>query len=523
MKRKRLVAAREKKGWDQQLLADHVYPQVSRTTVSNWERALKTPRPHYKHELCRVLGFDDPEVLLAIDYTDKETNESQDAFAKASLGEDKGFVSPLPEEELHESTIADPEALLGEANTGEALAGSASAVLTPVTSCVWQPPTLTIQNYIASNPARHFWQIAHTDYSTSDAMTAAIQATIKEMNMTTGDEITRRDALCELASIPMIAMGKTQTLKATRYEEMLRFCTVALEGCWELYRGSDAGGAQHAFDCVCTYVRMLEMIAHDSAQHRKNALNLATRYALLKTLLGWGCVGAIGTVPYAQEAMNLSTATGDILLQVSACTKLGWAYSAARKPIQAHKTMLEGGHMLKDYQSKKNNPPLPSYAIGSFNSTYALVEAKNGLSPDVALGIATNSNTGNDHTAFIVFTESAQCLEAAHTCNFKGDPTQTMIWVGKRINTETLAPLPKVAQSERGRIETINVMTRALLQSKERDMKRIIAVWTTGIEGAISLRNEQRYNEATANFEVMQALWPTELAIRRLMPLTSHW
>jgi hypothetical protein len=267
----------------------------------------------------------------------------------------------------------------------------------------------------------------------------------------------------------------------------------------------------------------LETRAKGSNQHRKEALDLATRYALLKTLLGWSCLGAIGTVSIAQEAMDLSKATQDILLQSSAYTKLGWAYSAARKPLLAHQTMLEGEHVLKSYQRMKNAPPLPSYAVGSFNSTYALVEAKNGISPDRTLGIATNSDTGDEHTAFIVFTESAQWLEAAHTCSFKGDSTQTMIWVGKRIDTETLAPLSNVAQSERGRIETINVMTRALLQSKERDMEHIIHVWTAGMEGATSLRNEQRYNEAIANFEIMKVLYPGEQAISKLVPLTEHW
>jgi hypothetical protein len=56
-----------------------------------------------------------------------------------------------------------------------------------------------------------------------------MKAAVKEINMITGDPITRRDALCELASIPMIAMGRTQTLKASRYEEMLKLCTAAHE------------------------------------------------------------------------------------------------------------------------------------------------------------------------------------------------------------------------------------------------------------------------------------------------------
>jgi hypothetical protein len=136
-------------------------------------------------------------------------------------------------------------------------------------------------------------------------------------------------------------------MHAKHYGDMLRHCTAALEACWQLYRGSDPIGTQHAFKCVCTYVPLLETIAHDSAQYRQESLALATRYALLKTLLGWSCIGARGTVPYAQEAVDLSKATGDILLQLSAYTKLGWAYSAARKPKRAYRTMQEGEHILK--------------------------------------------------------------------------------------------------------------------------------------------------------------------------------
>src|SRR5579864_2070207 len=126
------------------------------------------------------------------------------------------------------------------------------------------------------------------------------------MNMTMGDPITRRDALCELASIPMISLGKTQSLKASRYEEILRFCTVALEGCWELYRGGDPDGTSHAFECSSTYVPLLEVIAHNSSQFRKEALELATQYALLQTMLGWSCIGAKETLGYAKHALSLS-------------------------------------------------------------------------------------------------------------------------------------------------------------------------------------------------------------------------
>ena len=95
--------------------------------------------------------------------------------------------------------------------------------------------------------------------------------------------------------------------------------------------------------------------------------------------------------------------------------------------------------------------------------------------------------------------------------------------VEKRIDLETFAPRFDVPQSKRGWIETINVMTRTLLQGAERDMKRIISAWQIGMQGAQTLKDETRYQEAMTNFEIMRALWPREKAITELVPLTSHW
>jgi hypothetical protein len=60
--------------------------------------------------------------------------------------------------------------------------------------------------------------------------------------------------------------------------------------------------------------------------YRAEALDLAARYALVKTLLGWICVGPTATIQYAKEAVALSNETGDISLQLSALSKLAWAY-----------------------------------------------------------------------------------------------------------------------------------------------------------------------------------------------------
>jgi hypothetical protein len=57
------------------------------------------------------------------------------------------------------------------------------------------------------------------------------------------DDITRREALCTLAALPIATLGKQSALSPYHYDEMLRHCTAALEGCWQLYRSSAPIGA----------------------------------------------------------------------------------------------------------------------------------------------------------------------------------------------------------------------------------------------------------------------------------------
>jgi hypothetical protein len=54
-------------------------------------------------------------------------------------------------------------------------------------------------------------------------------------------------------------------------------------------------------------------------------------------------------------------------------------------------------------------------------------------------------------------------------------------------------------------------------------MGQIIKAWTAGMKGAQGRHNEVIYDEAMANLAIMKALWRSEEAIRKLMPLTSHW
>jgi hypothetical protein len=390
---------------------------------------------------------------------------------------------------------------------------------------MWLPKAATLHDFIVSNMARCFWQIAHTDYTTSDEMINVIQALTKDfdmMNMSdTTYKITRRDAMCELASVPMIALGQKQTLHAKRYEEMLRYCTAALEACWELYRGGDPVGTQHAFDCVCTYEPLLEAIARDSGQLREQALDLATRCVLLQTMLGWGRVKNSEAVSFALNALFLSNETGNISLQLSARTKLNWSYLRGRQYARALETMQEGEQQLQAYQRRKNGPTLPSGMIGNFYSGYSMAQIRNDIDPDAALGIATSNEPIEGHLAFVEFTAPVQAWEAAWTYCAKGDSRQTIIWLEKLIDLKTLNVHPGITQSEAE--GAANILTQALLQSQDRDMKHIIHAWKASMNEAQNLKHERLYEEAMINFEVMRSFWRGEDAIKKLLPLTSHW
>ena len=211
--------------------------------------------------------------------------------------------------------------------------------------------------FLTGDLTTHLLSIAHTDYNTHSDLTTAIQCALLEhtrMNSNNPDyTITRRTALLELASVPLVALGQHSTLSSRRYEEMLRFCTAALEACWELYRGSDTVGAQHAFDCTCAYIPLLKTIAHDSSHHRKLALDLAAQYALVQTMLSWKCLTRTESISYAQNALDMGKASGNILLQFSAHSKLSYTYRTAGRYFRALETMQEGEATLKRYQRAK--------------------------------------------------------------------------------------------------------------------------------------------------------------------------
>jgi tetratricopeptide (TPR) repeat protein len=264
---------------------------------------------------------------------------------------------------------------------------------------------------------------------------------------------------------------------------------------------------------------MLKTIAHDSSCHRKEALDLAAQYAILQTMLGWKFLKREESISHAQSALGLCKESGNILLLMSAYSKLNYTYITAKNYAKALETMQEGEYVLKSY---KKGPSLPRGIIGNFYSGYAHAQVYNGINADMALGIATDSEPLKGRIALTEFAAPDQWREVAWAYCTKGDPKQAMTWLKKLINPETLVSCQD-AQSEYEKIETLNILTGTLLQSPERDMGHIIRAWTKTMEWTQALKREVMYDEAMLNFVRMQVLWPSEQAIKKLVPLTSHW
>jgi hypothetical protein len=202
----------------------------------------------------------------------------------------------------------------------------------------------------------HLWNLAYLEHDTCSEKRLAIREAIKEFDaMNTSNKnypFTRRDALCSLATLPMITLGLKSagsTVQPAQYGKLLAHCATSIEACLELHKSREASDLTLAFQCVSKYLPILEMIANDSSQYQREALDMATRCALVKALLGSHRAGPAAKTQYAKQAVALSQETNDITLKLSAYRKLAWAYLYDKKYMLALTTAQEAENALQKY------------------------------------------------------------------------------------------------------------------------------------------------------------------------------
>jgi transcriptional regulator with XRE-family HTH domain len=483
-----LVAARERKHLSQMEAAECL--NVGLVTYQRWEAGKRRPQPQHMRRLCE--SFD---ALL-------ERDES----------------SSSPEEELSCMRASDLSSTTPVANTSTA----------EISAAVSMEGNNELHTFLTANMTSHLWSLAFMDHPTCNEKRVLIRQAIKEFDsMNTNDknyQITRREALSLLATLPMITLNLStprRTLLPAQYGNALAHCAVGLEACWEMSKSSEASDITLAFQSASAYIPILEAIANNASLYRQDALDLAARYALVKTFLGWQCAGPAATISYAKDAVTRGKETGDISLQLSACSKLAWAYFHDKKYKLALLAAQEAEAILQRYSRTPYAEPLHPCIRGGTYSTLALMQATCRQSPDTALGKVLEVDPGNESYAFMDFKRSNLFLEVGWTYCYQGDRVKSMEWLTKRVDPETLSC--KMPQSELGRIATINTMALSSLKAKDRDIEQTTHLWVAGIEGAKSLKSEQRFTDAVATYELMEVVWPGERRITDLRDHVVHW
>lgn len=556
MKREKLVKARRSKGLTQQQLADAVgitrkalsecergksnpYPDTIKRlkdffdksaeeldlvvaealdrfpdapvtgAYGRWERGIRKPKPYYQEKLYIIYGKSASQLCLAPlenehDLSAVPTSSSENMVQS----EDKEPIIQISQRSNAETDPPQEQENITFIPEERMIIVSLEAAKISMSEALWTLAFLRDLNY--------------------EEKRGAIRQAVKKFDaMNTDDKgypETRREAIRSLARLAFVTLGLSipnNTIKPERYGDALTYCAAALEGCEELYWSDDPEDVQQAFLYTSMYLPILKMIAKASATYRGEALGLATRYALLKAKLGWECTGMTETLSYAKEAVALSKETGDTLLQLSAYIKLAWGYFYDQKYHLAWATIQEGESILRRYQQMSNMPALPSSVIGSFYSAYAITQTKNGQSPDRALGIALDSAPSTHPVAFMDFSRHAQLKEAAQICYYNGDQEQAMIHLEKKIDPETL--VPRIPQSEVGRINTIHILLLSMLKSQERDIDKIIHHWKEGMQGAKAAKSEGSFRKFAAIYEAMEFAWPGEQRVLKSREHIVHW
>jgi transcriptional regulator with XRE-family HTH domain len=459
---------------------------VEVATYQRWEWGKRKPQPRHMRELCALF-----DLQLVCDEQE------------ARLG-----ARPVPSD--------------AEATVSVRLAGFSGDLVSLVQER--EMPALR-----ATQLAAHLWSLVHGTGVSGEAKRAAIRQAIEEydrMNRNdTHNQITRREAMRRLATLPLVTLGLALPgweIAPTRYGEVLAHSPAGLEACWELYERGGASELLLGFQCVSQYLAVLERIGQTSPQHREEALQLAAQYALLKTIFGWHCAGTAATIQYAQNALTLSTETGALALQLSASSKLAWVHFYGGNAQQALVAAQEGQAMLERSERQAKGDLLPASIRGGTYSTLAMMQARNGQPSAQALAQAMERDPGTEVHAYLDFTRTSMLLEAGYTLYSQDNHRQAREMLEKRVNSETLAPrMPGV--TEAGRMETVNLLALSFLRAKDRDLERAIHYWQAVVEGAKALRSEYLFVQAATTCEQLALAWPEEARVRELRGQLVHW
>jgi transcriptional regulator with XRE-family HTH domain len=326
--------------------------------------------------------------------------------------------------------------------------------------------------------------------------------------------ITRRKAITDLATLPffmapLALANRTELLHSSHYNEFLKECGASLIACEELSSSSESKDLMLAFQCVSRLLVELEAIISNSSQYRLEAQELAAYCAILKTNLGWVRVGNTATIPLAESAVAHADASGNINLQLSARSKLAWAYSNEDQQILALDTANDATALLRRHKGL-----LPICIRGGTYSTLAAMQGKNEVDPERASQMAMEQGPDSQVRYGMEFTFFRFWEERGNVLRYTGDYENALKAYAKIIDPQTLQIVPKDGLTERWRLEALLSMAKASIAL--RDKRNALRYWVETIEGAKRIKNKTTYSKVRSSYDVMKFVFRGDEEVRDL-------
>lgn len=374
----------------------------------------------------------------------------------------------------------------------------------------------------------HLWSFAFMDHPTGSDKRASIRQAIDEFDDMYAHhpnyQTIRREALCSLATLPLITLGLDipgQIVSEAQYGQAIAQCAASLEACWELRKSESATDRFLAARCASMYTPSLTSIARHMPRRRCEVLDLVARYTLIKAFVARHSTNLAEAIYEGKQALEFSKSGGDISLQIYAYESLAWSYLFAKHYSLALIMMREAETLLLKAAALLKTRPFHLQVRGRAYSSLAIMQAKNGQSPEKVLGKMIEIDPGDKTISFIDFKRSTMFLNVGRAYCYHGNQEKALEWFERRIDCGTLES--KITQSELGRVETLNLMIMAALKGKYRDLEQILYWWMHSLQGAIALRSEQRFAEVMANYDFMEIAWPGERRVTDMREYVLHW
>jgi transcriptional regulator with XRE-family HTH domain len=452
MIRARVIEAREKRGWTQELLAERIGVDVA--TIRRWEHGNTSPQGRHIWKLIETLGVTSEDDL----------------------------------------------------DLGRRTTEKAESVLRSLTrhSCVAR---LVITVF---SDTRGVFELQDT-----------IRKTLEGLTM----DISRREALYTLAALPLATLSTLHVEKSD--DEVLRRSAAGIAACEQLSRGTGTD-MREASKALTSYLPQLQAIAKSSpsSKLRVQSAKLITQVHIREAVLATHLTGTRLAVAHASQSVEYAEASGDVALMISALVWHAWALFSDGQASGAMDVALHAKYLVE------KTDRLSSLTCSSVHAVAAKYQAFNGprYKADAlktlhqARDRFEDAGKYNDKSMYLDHSLDVLMLVDGMVHYYSGDATSAYAVFSRVIDPDSVQP--KIAfSSKRLEIEAINDLTLASLKLPEpkKDKERSIKLWRVGLQGAIDLRSEQRFNEVVIAYHIMEALWDDDEDVKELRELLVHW